>query len=224
MGRRKDQAQFNMRLDRPLLKRLQNAAKDQDRSLNSEMVHRLEQSFVPSEDRIPGLRNLFDEMFERIKAEFAKSLEIPGELSDLASVYELSEREASADAPMSDYSPREAATADTHPATRGVLDHLVREAERNAARRRLSGARLSQFDPTDEQLQAMSRLTVEGYRRNAKRHEARGAHEKAVEMLELAARIERDIEALTRGQVPHQTEREPELPMGHQEPRRKIGG
>ena len=46
MGRRKDQAQFNMRLDRTLLKRLQVAAKNQDRSLNSEMVHRLEQSFA----------------------------------------------------------------------------------------------------------------------------------------------------------------------------------
>jgi hypothetical protein len=45
MGQRKDQAQFNMRLDRALLKQLQAAAKKEDRSVNSEMVHRLEESF-----------------------------------------------------------------------------------------------------------------------------------------------------------------------------------
>jgi hypothetical protein len=48
MGRRKDDAQFNMRLGKPLLKRLQNAAKDQNRSVNSEMVRRVEQSFSQS--------------------------------------------------------------------------------------------------------------------------------------------------------------------------------
>jgi hypothetical protein len=67
MARRKDQAQFNMRLDKPLLKQLQNAAKDQDRSVNSEMVHRLEQSFTrdsiqdrltENTDRLSALLNL----------------------------------------------------------------------------------------------------------------------------------------------------------------------
>jgi hypothetical protein len=67
MGRRKDQAQFNMRLDKPLLKQLQNAAKDQDRSVNSEMVHRLEQSFTQDSiqdrltentDRLSALLNM----------------------------------------------------------------------------------------------------------------------------------------------------------------------
>jgi hypothetical protein len=67
MGRRKDQAQFNMRLDKPLLKQLQNAAKDQDRSVNSEMVHRLEQSFTrdsiqdrltENTDRLSALLNM----------------------------------------------------------------------------------------------------------------------------------------------------------------------
>jgi hypothetical protein len=75
MGRRKDQAQFNMRLSKPLLKRLQNAAKDQDRSLNSEMVHRLEHSFAPAEEAITFLRNLLRGMLEDLG---------PGELSDLS--------------------------------------------------------------------------------------------------------------------------------------------
>jgi hypothetical protein len=52
MGRRRDQAQFNMRLGRPLLKRLQNAARDQDRSVNSEMVYRLEQSFAQATSHV----------------------------------------------------------------------------------------------------------------------------------------------------------------------------
>jgi hypothetical protein len=63
MGRRKDQAQFNMRLSRPLLKQLQNAAKDQDRSLNSEMVHRLEHSFE-SGDQLTRLTEMVSQLLK----------------------------------------------------------------------------------------------------------------------------------------------------------------
>jgi len=59
MGRRKDQAQFNMRLSKSLLKRLQIAAKDQDRSVNSEMVHRLEQSFQASATHLNAMAQAF---------------------------------------------------------------------------------------------------------------------------------------------------------------------
>jgi hypothetical protein len=59
MGRRKDQAQFNMRLSKSLLKRLQIAAKDQDRSVNSEMVHRLEQSFQASATQLNAMAQAF---------------------------------------------------------------------------------------------------------------------------------------------------------------------
>jgi hypothetical protein len=55
MGRRKDEAQFNMRLGRPLLRRLQSAAKAEHRSVNSEILHRLESTFAhPAETRSEG--------------------------------------------------------------------------------------------------------------------------------------------------------------------------
>src|SRR6516164_185024 len=60
MGRRKDDAQFNVRLSRPLLKRLQNAAKDQNRSVNAEIVHRVGLSFSPGGlDQIGGVTQAF---------------------------------------------------------------------------------------------------------------------------------------------------------------------
>jgi hypothetical protein len=52
MGRRPDDAQFNLRLSRPLLKRLQTAAKTNRRSLNSEMLLRLEITFRPAVQRM----------------------------------------------------------------------------------------------------------------------------------------------------------------------------
>jgi hypothetical protein len=48
MGRRPDDAQFNLRLGRPLLKQLQTAAKTNRRSLNSEMLLRLEITLRPA--------------------------------------------------------------------------------------------------------------------------------------------------------------------------------
>jgi hypothetical protein len=48
MGRRKDDAQFNLRLSRPLLKQLQTAANTNRRSLNSEMLLRLEITLRPA--------------------------------------------------------------------------------------------------------------------------------------------------------------------------------
>jgi hypothetical protein len=52
MGRRPDDAQFNLRLSRPLLKQLQTAAKTSRRSLNSEMLLRLEITFRPAIQRM----------------------------------------------------------------------------------------------------------------------------------------------------------------------------
>jgi Arc-like DNA binding domain len=76
MARRKtDMVQFKVRLREDLRKRLEIAAKNQDRSLNSEMVHRLEHSFAPAEEATTFLRNLLRGMLENLG---------PGELSDLA--------------------------------------------------------------------------------------------------------------------------------------------
>jgi hypothetical protein len=78
-------------------------------------------------------------------------------------------------------------------------------------------------DETNEQRQARLRATAEGFRRNAKRHEARGAHDKAAEAREWADKLGRDARALTQEQAPRQprsvSDQEPELPM----PRQKGG-
>jgi hypothetical protein len=168
MAKRKntDVVQLKLRLVESLRKKLEVAARGEHRSLNSEIVHRLEESFA--------------------------SLDLS-------------------------LAPREAGAADTP--GRGSLAGLLRDkGEREApARSRLLGARrlYDETDETDERWQATLRATADGYRRNAKRHEARGAHEKAAEALEWANKIERDAGALTQGQAPHQpaSDQEPELPI-----------
>jgi hypothetical protein len=52
MGRRPEDAQFNLRLGRPLLKQLQAAAKANRRSLNSELLLRLEITLRPAVQRM----------------------------------------------------------------------------------------------------------------------------------------------------------------------------
>jgi len=52
MARRKEDAQFNLRLSRPLLKQLQTAANTNRRSLNSEMLLRLEITLRPAVQRM----------------------------------------------------------------------------------------------------------------------------------------------------------------------------
>ena len=56
MARRKEDAQFNVRLSKPLLKRLQSAARDSNRSVNSEIVYRIGLSFSPGGlDQVGGV-------------------------------------------------------------------------------------------------------------------------------------------------------------------------
>jgi hypothetical protein len=78
-------------------------------------------------------------------------------------------------------------------------------------------------DETDEQRQARLRATAEGFRRNAKRHEARGAHDKTAQAREWADELERAATALNQGQAPQQprsvSDQEPELPMQRQKRR-----
>jgi hypothetical protein len=81
---------------------------------------------------------------------------------------------------------------------------------RATARSRLLGRELLEPE-TDEQWQARLRATAEGFRRNAKRHEARGAHDKAAEARERADQLEREARSVS--------DQEPELPM----PRQKGG-
>jgi hypothetical protein len=151
MAKRKhtDVVQLKLRVIESLRKKLEVAAKAEHRSLNSEIVHRLEESFA--------------------------SLDLS-------------------------LAPHEAGAADTP--------------EQGTGWSRLLGARRP-YDETDERWRANLRATAEGYRRNAMRHEARGAHEKAAEALEWANKLERDAGALTRGQAPHQpvSDQEPELPI-----------
>jgi hypothetical protein len=210
MGRRKDQAQFNMRLDRQLLKRLQIAAKDQDRSVNSEMVHRLEQSFAQTvgQDQLAALTEnvtKLSDLHEMARAWLDLALsKLASDKTSLSSLLAgIAYDEPSDLAPPV---PREAPR-------RSEPDQ---EPERGTARSRLPWAR-EPDDETDEQRQARLRATAEGFRRNAKRHHARGAHDKAAQAREWADELERAPGALTQGQAPHQprsvSDQEPKLPI-----------
>jgi hypothetical protein len=93
----------------------------------------------------------------------------------------------------------------------------TRSVARSAARSRPRARQ--PHNETDEQRQARLRATAEGYRRNAKRHEARGAHDKAAEAREYADELERDARAAPQGQARSVSDQEPELPMPRQKGR-----
>jgi hypothetical protein len=130
MGRRKDQAQFNMRLSRPLLKQLQSAAKDQDRSLNSEMVHRLEQSFE-SGGQLTRLTEMVSVLLEQGKQLHAVAYG-KRPLLDLA--------------PKADTDPDGGNVIDLMDALRGMLGREPTIEELHAARRRAL-----QVEPSDNE-------------------------------------------------------------------------
>ena len=160
--------------------------KPEGRSLNSEILARLERSYAQATPD-SGLRVRQEDLEEFITQKVLQGLRDAGISTERPeqTLVETLERATL------DYPPRQ--TSDQEPAYVS-----------NPRNRPLTAQQL--------------RSTAEGYRRSAERHEARGAYDKAAQMMrELADKLERDVRELTLGQesrsVPYE---EAEAPMPRQ--------
>jgi hypothetical protein len=188
MAKRKktDFVQFKIRFRESLRSRLELAAKGQERSLNSEIVARLEQSF----DR-EGLTRIRDQA-ERTLTSILEQNRRREYLAELE-VKRLTE-----------------AFYESNPNNKRVegLGELSDPMSDEEAKRGAPPRAREPRDETDEQRQARLRATAEGYRRNAERDETRGSTLKAARARQIADMLEREAATPTRGQA-----QEPELPM-----------
>ena len=191
-----------------LRKRLEVSAGAERRSLNAEIVARLEQSYAQT-----GRGNVQD----RLEAVVARLDALVGPRERGPYANETAEQRLTRLFALAEDYRKSAERHDARGAhdmaaqTRGFAEEIQREATALAQEQRRGRRRLQ----TDEQYRASLCSTAEGYRRNAERHEKRGAYDRAAEMRKLADEMEREAAALTVRQTSGApvSNQEPELPM-----------